>query len=163
MMKFTVAVIATMAAVANAQMTAVQENDKKLCDNHCTLEWPEQSVCGEICYEAAVGGVTDCNAGDSDSKDEKYAFWSGCSYGAAVGKDTSCEGVCASLHFTHNLSKFFELTCTHICNSAVKHARNKKPVSCRHHVCGRLWGIEACWRACNTAAGIVEGTAEAEH
>ena len=161
MMKFAIFVIAlTLLAGVNAQdnLTEVQKRDQALCNSYCAVEWADQPVCAEVCLESAIGEVTDCNAGDNDSKDEKYAFWSGCSFGLAVGRDATCGTFCAKLHFTHNLSKFFELGCTHVCKSVRDHAVNNKPISCRNHVCGKLWGIEACWRGCNFAAGLVEGT-----
>ena len=164
-MKFSVfvVVIAALVGASSAQdLTAVQQRDQELCNNYCTSEWPDQSVCAEVCMQSAIGEISDCNAGDNDSTDEKYAFWSGCSFGLAVGRDATCGTFCAKLKFSHSLSKFFELGCKHVCKAAVSHAVGKRPVSCRNHVCGALWGIEACWRGCNFAAGLVEGTNTSE-
>ena len=143
-----------MIACVSAETTDIQKRDQALCTSYCNTEWPDQTVCAEVCTQSAIGEVSDCNAGDNDSSDEKYAFWSGCSYGLAIGKDSTCGSFCAKLHFTHNLSKFFELGCSHICQAVV----NKKvTISCRNKVCGRLWGIEACWRGCAFANGLVHG------
>lgn len=152
-----IALVLVVAAVP--AFAATQEQDQAACDKFCAFEWNEpefKDACGDICMEAAVGESNDCSAGAGDSKKEKQLFWSACSFGLAVGKEQGCDGFCDSLSFSHHLSKFFDLACRHICNKIVTHRAENENLNCRR-VCNKLFGVQACWRGCPYAKGMIAG------
>jgi len=147
--------IALALALAAASVSA--ETSTEMCSGFCNREWSDfLDDCNGACDAAAQGGL-DCTADASASREEKYAFWSACSYGSGLGKGSSCDQFCARLHFDHHFSKFFELGCKHVCRAAISHHKDNHPIECRKHLCSTL-RVEMCWRGCNYAAGFVDGT-----
>jgi hypothetical protein len=155
MMKIIALAIAMIAVSVEA---ADAEESKQLCTSFCQREWSDQAdSCNEVCAAAATGELSDCSADASASKEEKWGFWSACSFGGALGKGSSCAEFCQRLSFEHTFAKFFELGCKKVCGAAVAHHKEAHPIECRAHLCSTL-RIEMCWRGCNYAAGFVEGT-----
>ena len=155
---FAIVAIALLAvAGVSADLTADQQNDQALCKDYCSKEWPEEANCADVCTQSAVGEVTDCNAGENDGSNEKYAFWQGCAYGTGLNRNASCKSFCSKVRSQHKYSKFFELGCTHVCKMIVEKAKGGN-LSCRNSICPKLWNIEGCWRACGYANGMVHGT-----